>query len=68
VGTAVSLVIAMNEMIRRLKEETEASGSTPAEMREALTDRIHEVARTCFFGIDINPDLVKATKMKHGHE
>jgi type I restriction enzyme M protein len=62
-GTGGFLVIAMNEMIRRLKEETEASGLTPAEMRDALTDRIQEVARNCFFGTDINPDLVKATKM-----
>lgn len=62
-GTGGFLVIAMNEMIRRLKKETEASGFTPAEIRDALTDRIHEVARNCFFGIDINPDLVKATKM-----
>jgi type I restriction enzyme M protein len=62
-GTGGFLVIAMNEMIRRLKEETEASGLTPTEMRDALADRIREVARDCFFGIDINPDLVKATKM-----
>lgn len=62
-GTGGFLVIAMNEMIRRLKQETEASGFTPAEMRDALNDRIREVARNCFFGIDINPDLVKATKM-----
>ena len=62
-GTGGFLVIAMNEMIRRLRAETEATGSAPGEMRDALTDRIQEVARSCFFGIDINPDLVKATKM-----
>jgi len=62
-GTGGFLVIAMNEMIRRLKEETESSGYSAAEVRDMLADRIHEVARNCFFGIDINPDLVKATKM-----
>jgi len=50
-------------MIRRLKAETEASGVSPAEMRSVLSDRVQEVAGNCFFGIDINPDLVKATKM-----
>ena len=62
-GTGGFLVIAMNEMIRRLKAETAASGVSLAEMRSVLSDRIQEVARSCFFGIDINPDLVKATKM-----
>lgn len=62
-GTGGFLVIAMNEMIRRLKKETEATGLSPIEARTVLADRIQEVARKCFFGIDINPDLVKATKM-----
>ncbi len=62
-GTGGFLVIAMNEMIRRLREEAEASGLSAMDMRTALTDRVQEVAQKCFFGIDINPDLVKATKM-----
>jgi type I restriction enzyme M protein len=60
-GTGGFLVIAMNEVIKQLKA---AGGGRSSEgMREALNSRIHEVAGQCFFGLDINPDLVKATKM-----
>lgn len=62
-GTGGFLVIAMNEMIRRLRQEAEASGLSGTDMRTVLADRIQEVAQKCFFGVDINPDLVKATKM-----
>lgn len=62
-GTGGFLVIAMNEMIKKLRAEFVAAGLTSEGMRSALNDRIQDVARRCFFGIDINPDLVKATKM-----
>jgi type I restriction enzyme M protein len=62
-GTGGFLVIAMNEVIHQLKEAFGKSGKSTEGMREALNSRIHEVAGQCFFGIDINPDLVKATKM-----
>jgi len=62
-GTGGFLVIAMNEMIRRLREEAEEDEISVVEMRSVLADRVQEVAKECFFGIDINPDLVKATKM-----
>ncbi len=60
-GTGGFLVIAMNEMINQLKASLGVPGSSG--FLEALRDRIKEVAGQCFFGIDINPDLVKATKM-----
>jgi type I restriction enzyme M protein len=60
-GTGGFLVIAMNEMINQLKASLGVPGSSG--FLEALRDRIKEVASQCFFGIDINPDLVKATKM-----
>jgi type I restriction enzyme M protein len=77
-GTGGFLVIAMNEVIEKLATATGTSsystartthgaptGGAPVSLgiQAALRDRISEVAGNCFFGIDINPDLVKATKM-----
>jgi type I restriction enzyme M protein len=62
-GTGGFLVIALNEVIEKLRTQVKTKESNSEAVRAALLDRIHEVARTCFFGFDINPDLVKATKM-----
>ncbi len=62
-GTGGFLVIAMNQMIEQLKSEVSQTGTLSIAQRDALNQRIREVAGECFFGIDINPDLVKATKM-----
>lgn len=61
-GTGGFLVIAMNQVIERLKQQAGVSDQSGV-WRDALNDKIREVARRNFFGIDINPDLVKATKM-----
>ena len=62
-GTGGFLVIAMNMVIDQIRDEFGKSGLTSTAMREALNDRVREIAGQCFFGFDINPDLVKATKM-----
>jgi type I restriction enzyme M protein len=62
-GTGGFLVIAMNEIIRKLKADVERTGKYSDGIRSALSDRIQDIAKQSFFGIDINPDLVKATKM-----
>jgi type I restriction enzyme M protein len=66
-GTGGFLVIAMNEVIERLKQQTKKQVGRVAEesgaWRDALNDSIRTTAKKNFFGIDINPDLVKATKM-----
>lgn len=62
-GTGGFLVIAMNEMIEGLQAAVEAAGGSTEGVRRAVSDRMQELASKCFFGIDINPDLVKATKM-----
>ena len=61
VGTGGFLVIAMNHMIEQLKQK--ARGLNTDAQRQALNEKIKATAEQCFFGIDINPDLVKATKM-----
>lgn len=67
-GTGGFLVIAMNHVIEELRETLEKD--TGKEMRQwnyqeqqAFQDRIRDIAESNFFGFDINPDLVKATKM-----
>jgi type I restriction enzyme M protein len=62
-GTGGFLVIAMNEVIEKLKQQAGVSEQSDVWMRDALNSRIRETAQANFFGIDINPDLVKATKM-----
>ena len=66
-GTGGFVVTAMNKVIDRLKKRFEdlygdkASWST--DILKAFNDKISETAKENFFGFDINPDLVKATKM-----
>lgn len=57
-GTGGFLVIAMNQMLDELRGE-QGSGWQQMIARE----RASEIAAKCFFGFDINPDLVKSTKM-----
>ncbi|MDJ1169750.1 N-6 DNA methylase [Roseofilum sp. BLCC_M154] len=61
-GTGGFLVIAMNQIIDQLKASM-GNNITSSMMQAALTERIQQLASQCFFGTDINPDLVKATKM-----
>lgn len=62
-GTGGFLVIAMNEVIKKLQEQAGVTAQSDPWMQNALNSRIQETAKVNFFGIDINPDLVKATKM-----
>lgn len=62
-GTGGFLVVAMNAVIKLLEEQAGVTERSDPWMREALNSRIRETAKNNFFGIDINPDLVKATKM-----
>lgn len=62
-GTGGFLVIAMNEVIKKLQEQAGVTVQSDPWMQNALNSRIQETAKVNFFGIDINPDLVKATKM-----
>jgi type I restriction enzyme M protein len=67
-GTGGFLVTAMNKVIDELKEATAKEFNKPAykwtdSEQQLVRNKISEVATTNFFGFDINPDLVKATKM-----
>lgn len=66
-GTGGFVVTAMNKVIERLKERFEKlygeKASWSNEIQKAYNEKISETAKENFFGFDINPDLVKATKM-----
>lgn len=67
-GTGGFLVTAMNHVISQLKEDWAKDLEKPEsewndDEKKALQQRISEIAETSFFGFDIAPELVKATKM-----
>ena len=67
-GTGGFVVTAMTHVIRQIDEQFIAElgvekNDWNADIIRAYQDKISEVAGSYFFGFDINPDLVKATKM-----
>ena len=67
-GTGGFLVMAMNHVIGQLKKEAERDfGKSEREWtdheKSLVRDRVKQIAASNFYGFDINPDLVKATKM-----
>jgi len=67
-GTGGFLVVAMTSIIERLESKfCEELGKPKDEWEDdakrVFDDRVREIAETNFFGFDLNPDLVKATKM-----
>ena len=67
-GTGGFLVIAMNKIIADLETRFASEIGKPKEEwgdneNRVFQERISEIATSNFFGFDLNPDLVKATKM-----
>jgi type I restriction enzyme M protein len=67
-GTGGFLVIAMNAVIQQLEHNLVAEWGRPKpdwtdDEKRIFQQRIAEIAASNFFGFDLNPDLVKATKM-----
>ncbi len=67
-GTGGFLVMAMNHVIEQLKNAAAKDyGKPESEWTDhekiAVNNRVKEIAASNFYGFDINPDLVKATKM-----
>lgn len=67
-GTGGFLVNAMTYVIKQVEEEfSTAIGRNKSDWTKndiiIFQDKISEIASTCYFGFDINPVLVKASKM-----
>ena len=67
-GTGGFLVTAMNHIIEQLKREVAddlglGESNWTENHRRIVDDRIKQIVASDFYGFDINPDLVKATKM-----
>ncbi len=66
-GTGGFVVTAMNAVIEKLTKSLEMQFGTKEEwpngVRQAYNEQISVIAKENFFGFDINPSLVKATKM-----
>lgn len=67
-GTGGFLVTAMNHIIEQLKHEVTDDFGIQENFwsdyqKGAVRDRIKQIVASDFYGFDINPDLVKATKM-----
>lgn len=67
-GTGGFLVNAMNHVIQQIEEKSEKQFGKPKSrwtdrQRETVRGKIADIASRNFYGFDINPDLVKATKM-----
>ncbi|MBC6714206.1 N-6 DNA methylase [Treponema sp. Marseille-Q3903] len=66
-GTGGFVVTAMNKVIERLQkrfiEQYGEKAKWNHDILKAYNEKISETAAKNFFGFDINPDLVKATKM-----
>lgn len=58
-----AMIYVMTTLTQKLCEEYGAKEDWSAEIRSQFDAKISQVAEDCFFGFDINPDLVKATKM-----
>ena len=67
-GTGGFLVCAMNHVIHQIEQAAEKNFNKKRKFwtdyeKQTVRDKISEIAGEHFFGFDINPDLVKATKM-----
>jgi type I restriction enzyme M protein len=67
-GTGGFLVNAMNHVIAQIEAVSEKNFGLPKnkwtdKQKEVVRGKISEIAAKNFFGFDINPDLVKSTKM-----
>ena len=67
-GTGGFVVTAMNAVIAKINQQLQKEYGENVEdwepvIRKAYNDKVAEIAEENFFGFDINPDLVRASKM-----
>ncbi|HTS19652.1 MAG TPA: N-6 DNA methylase [Verrucomicrobiae bacterium] len=62
-GTGGFLITGMNYVIEKIRKAEEKRGGSTKRIEEATRDRIQKYAQNLIVGIDLNPNLVKASKM-----
>ncbi|MCY3918312.1 MAG: N-6 DNA methylase [Chloroflexi bacterium] len=62
-GTGGFLITAMNHVYEEMKRSEARRGGTQARREVALRQRVQRFASRSIFGIDLNPNLVKSSKM-----
>jgi type I restriction enzyme M protein len=62
-GTGGFLITAMNHVIAKIRRAEEKKGGTIDRIERATGQRVQKFAQNFIYGIDINPNLVKAAKM-----
>lgn len=62
-GTGGFLITAMNHVIAKIHRAEERKGGSPERIDAATRQRIARFAQDYIVGIDLNPNLVKASKM-----
>jgi type I restriction enzyme M protein len=62
-GTGGFLITAMNHVIGKIAAEEEKRGGSDDRKTKAAEARVRRYMRDRIIGVDINPDLVKASKM-----
>jgi type I restriction enzyme M protein len=62
-GTGGFLITAMNHVIKRVSDAEKYRGGTPKRIETATRARVQRFAQNLIVGLDLNPELVKASKM-----
>lgn len=62
-GTGGFLITAMNHVIAKIRAAEEKKGGSIERIETATRQRVQKYAQNLIAGIDINPNLVKASKM-----
>jgi type I restriction enzyme M protein len=62
-GTGGFLMIAMNHVMQKIRQAEEKKGGSVERIEAAIRQRVQKFAQKLIVGIDLNPNLVKASKM-----
>jgi type I restriction enzyme M protein len=62
-GTGGFLITAMNHVIAKIREVENRKGGSVDRIETATRQRVQKFAQSLIVGIDLNPNLVKASKM-----
>lgn len=62
-GTGGFLIIAMNHVTQKIRQAEEKKGGNTERIEMAIRQRVQKFAQKLIIGIDLNPNLVKASKM-----